>query len=51
MKNRRKMKRVHTRKIDRAVARGLCEKKHVLHNMIKLGKFKDNWRQIAEEVK
>ena len=51
MKQRRKMERVHSRKIDRAVARGLCEKKHILHNMIKLDKFKDNWRQIAQEVK
>ena len=51
MKQRRKMERVHDRKIDRAVARGLCEKKHVLHKMIKAGKFSENWRQIAQEVK
>lgn len=51
MRNTRKMERVHNRKIDRAVARGLCEKKHVLHNMIKLNMFSVHWRQIAQEVR
>lgn len=47
----RKMQRIHIRKIDRAVARGLLSKTHTLHNMIKLGYFSKNWRQVAEEVK
>ena len=39
--------RVHTRSIDRAVARHNLEKKGALHNAIKSGHFANNWRVYA----
>ena len=51
MKPKRKMERVHTRKLDRGVARGLLEKTHALHRAIKFGQFSLNWREIQQEVK
>lgn len=44
--------RVHSRKIDRAVAKNNMKILGVnLHNCIKLGKFKDAWREYSRDVK
>lgn len=53
MKTKRVPTRVHTRSIDRSVARHILEKKRALHNAIKSGNFATNWRVYAnaKEVK
>ena len=46
-----KFRRVHTRKIDRAVAKNNMLILGVnLHNCIKQGKFGTQWRQYSQEV-
>lgn len=48
MKQKRVSTRVHTRKIDRGVARHNLEKQGNLHNAIKRGHFAINWRKYAD---
>ena len=43
-----KPERVHTRSIDRCVAKHNLEKKNALHRAIKSGHFANNWRVYAE---
>lgn len=44
--------RVHSRKIDRAVAKNNMKILGVnLHNCIKQGKFRDVWREYSKDVK
>ena len=46
-----KFRRVHTRKIDRGVAKNNMKILGVnLHNCIKHGQFNTQWRQYAQEV-
>lgn len=47
MKQKRKPTRVHTRKLDRGVAKHNLEKQGNLHNAIKSGHFAINWRRYA----
>ena len=48
MKQKRVSTRVHTRKIDRGVARYNLEKQGNLHNAIKSKHFASNWRKYAD---
>lgn len=44
--------RVHSRKIDRAVAKNNMKILGInLHNCIKQGKFSDVWREYSRDVK
>lgn len=45
MKQKRTAIRVHTRKIDRMVAKHYAGS--ALHDLIKAGKFTENWRRCA----
>ena len=45
MKQKRTAIRVHTRKIDRMVAKHYAGS--ALHNLIKSGEFRKNWRRYA----
>lgn len=45
MKNKRTTARVHTRKVDRMVAKHYAGS--ALHDMIKSGDFKKKWRRFA----
>lgn len=51
MKQKRKPTRVHTRKLDRGVARHNLEKQGNLHNAIKSKHFALNWRKYTDATK